>query len=77
MGQILSGTVPYDHLSRDEQVIAAIVKGRRPRRPSQRTMTDSRWKFIERCWSGGPRPSNDEIVGFTSRELNDSMPVRF
>ncbi|KAF8556076.1 kinase-like protein [Imleria badia] len=73
MLQILTGNIPYHRLSRDEQVIAAIMRGTRPDRSDQRAVTSSRWKFIERCWSAnGPRPSSDEIVELTRRELTES-----
>ena len=72
-GKILTGRVPYHHLSRDEQVLFSIIVGMRPRRPDGAAVTDRRWKFIEWCWSptdaSKPRPSSDEVVEFTWMEL--------
>ncbi|KAF8137377.1 kinase-like domain-containing protein [Boletus edulis] len=77
MLQILTGNIPYHRLSRDEQVIVAITRGRRPDRSDQKAVTNGRWKFIERCWSvDGPRPSSDEIVVFTRRELSESKMAK-
>ena len=73
----LTGNIPYHHLSRDEQVIWAILQGTKPDRPSYKALTNGRWTFIERCWSsGGGRPSSDKIVEFTSRDLAESMSGR-
>ncbi|KAN0084324.1 Protein kinase-like domain containing protein [Tylopilus felleus] len=77
MFQTLTGNIPYHHLSRDEQVIWAILQGTKPDRPSYKALTNGRWTFIERCWSsGGGRPSSDKIVEFTSRDLAESMAGR-
>ncbi|KAN0084345.1 Protein kinase-like domain containing protein [Tylopilus felleus] len=76
MLQTLTGNIPYHHLYRDEQVIYAILNDTKPEsnRPARKAVTASRWKFIERCWSAsGGRPSSDEIVEFTTRDLVESM----
>ena len=76
-GKILTGNVPYHHLSRDEQVLYAILKGVPPKRPDEAVVTDHRWKFIEWCWSPAkgtrPRPSGDEIVEFMEDDLVEIM----
>ena len=72
--KILTGNIPYHYLTRDEQVIFAIVKGVPPKRPDEVLVTEHRWKFIEWCWSPAkgtkPRPSGDEIVQFTEQDLS-------
>ena len=74
-GKILTGNIPYHYLSRDEQVVVAIVQGKSPKRPDEAVVTDHRWEFIEWCWSPAkgakPRPSSDEIVEFTKQDLFD------
>ena len=72
-GKILTGSVPYPYLPRNEQVVFAIAKGMRPRRPDEVAITDRRWEFVEWCWSpmdgSKPRPCSDEITRFTGKEL--------
>ena len=79
IGKVLTCHIPYHHLSRDEQVLFAIVKGVPPKRPDEAVMTDHRWKFIEWCWSPAngtkPRPSSDEIIQFTEKDLVGIMAI--
>ena len=76
-GKILTGNIPYHYLSRDEQVLVAIMQGKPPKRPDEAVVTDRRWDFIEWCWSPAkgakPRPSSDKIVEFTERDLFEIM----
>lgn len=76
-GKILTGSIPYHYLTRNEQVILAIARGTRPKRPDEEMVTDHRWKFIEWCWfptdAIKPRPSSDEIIKFTEKELAQVM----
>ena len=76
-GKILTGSVPYHYLVRDQQVVFAIAKGRRPRRPDGTAVTDRRWTFIEWCWSPAnapkSRPCSDEVTEFVGRELAEIM----
>ena len=76
-GKILTDNIPHHYLSRDEQVVVAIVQGKPPKRPDEVAVTDHRWKFIEWCWSPAtgakPRPSSDGIVEFTEKDLTDIM----
>ncbi|KAF9233557.1 kinase-like domain-containing protein, partial [Melanogaster broomeanus] len=81
MLQVLTGKVPYYYYVRDAQVMHAISKGDTPRRPqatsSGELVTDRRWAFMQRCWSyldaGPQRPSDEEIVQFTSCELAEAV----
>ena len=71
--KILTGNIPYHYLSRDEQVLVAIVQGKPPKRPDDAVVTDHRWEFMEWCWSPAKgavrRPSSDEVVEFTEKDL--------
>lgn len=75
--QIFTGAVPYYYLDRDIRVILAIATGSRPERPTQAVVTDNRWHFIEWCWTpvdgARPRPSSDEIVEFTGKDLAETI----
>ena len=76
-GKILTGKVPYHHLSCNAQVLLAVVSGTRPGRSDGEAVTDRSWKFIGWCWSPmdapKPRPSSDEITEFTWMELTEFM----
>ena len=78
--KILTGNIPYHNLSRDEQVLYAILKGNSPKRPVEVAVTDDRWEFIVWCWSpakaGKPRPSTEEIVEFTEKDFAEIMVTR-
>ncbi|KAF9230162.1 kinase-like domain-containing protein, partial [Melanogaster broomeanus] len=77
MLQILTGNVPYHYYVREVQVMRAIITGETPRRPSRDLISDRRWSFIQRCWSsddaGRQRPSDEELVEFTRRELVEAV----
>lgn len=53
------------------------MKGKPPKRPDDAAVTDHRWTFITWCWTPAkgdkPRPSGDEIVEFTEKDLADIM----
>ncbi|KAF9239100.1 kinase-like domain-containing protein, partial [Melanogaster broomeanus] len=81
MLQVLTGKVPYCYYAREAQVVLALSKGDTPKRPqatsSRALVTDRRWTFMQRCWStvdaGRQRPSDEEIVEFTRRELVEAV----
>ena len=77
IGKVLACRMPYHHLSRDEQVLFAIMKGVLPNRPDEVSVTEHRWNFIEWCWSPAkgtkPRPSGDEIFRFTGNDFAGIM----
>ena len=77
--KILTGRIPYHYLSRDGQVLMAIMQGKPPKRPDEVAVTEHRWKFVEWCWSPSkgtkPRPSSDEIVQFTEDDLAKIMTI--
>ncbi|KAH0830117.1 WD40-repeat-containing domain protein [Lanmaoa asiatica] len=72
MLQALSGKIPYHYFTRDEQVIVAISKKERPRRPSSTSaVTDDQWRFMMECWSFvvTDRPSDSDTVEFVHEQL--------
>ncbi|KAJ8596837.1 kinase-like protein [Rhizopogon salebrosus TDB-379] len=48
--QVLSGQRPYCEIRSDRQVVLAIVRGVKPRRPAIPAIEDHHWDFIEQCW---------------------------
>jgi serine/threonine protein kinase len=62
MWEILNrGEMPYFQFSRDDDVIAHVLRGGRLERPEG--CPDVLWSIIERCWAASPteRPSFAEI----------------
>lgn len=62
--QVLTGEVPYFYLRTDPQVLAAVGKGVRPRRPFGNILANEHWDFIQRCWAdhnSGERPTSPEV----------------
>ena len=74
--QILTGDIPYHYIHREEQVVLAVGTRLQHKRPAQTAVTDDRWHFIEWCWipidGAKPRPSSDEIVRFTGKDLAEN-----
>jgi serine/threonine protein kinase len=48
--QVLSGQQPYYNIRSDHQVVVAILRGIRPKRPDTPGIEDCHWNFIEQCW---------------------------
>jgi serine/threonine protein kinase len=48
--QILSGQQPYYNIRSDHQVVVAIIRGVKPKRPSVPAIEDCHWNFVEQCW---------------------------
>ncbi|KAG6907682.1 hypothetical protein DXG01_007785 [Tephrocybe rancida] len=64
MLEVLSGDIPYRHLSSDSAVIVEVLMRRRlPSRPTHPQLTDALWELMTRCWSVDPalRPSMEDI----------------
>jgi serine/threonine protein kinase len=57
--EVLTGKIPFFHLSRDPWVISAVTRGDRPPRPKIAGLPDTEWAMIVHCWSARPgdRPS--------------------
>ena len=66
-----TGTVPFDDHS-SLMVVAAIMDGRRPPRPTNTTLTDDLWELVQRCWSDDPdkRPRMLQVL----LALNSTIP---
>ncbi|KAG1723633.1 kinase-like domain-containing protein, partial [Suillus lakei] len=63
MLQVLTGNVPWCHLTRDFQIsYQVIIEGKIHPRPHDVCVTDRHWNFMTRCWSMTPdnRPSAAE-----------------
>ncbi|KAF8836874.1 kinase-like protein [Paxillus ammoniavirescens] len=77
MLQVLSGDVPYHHLSRQEQVLWSLMNRDTPKRPRspQLHIADEHWSFIQQCWMPHDaleirRPTTDEVVDFVASEYS-------
>ncbi|KAJ8453837.1 hypothetical protein ONZ45_g19546 [Pleurotus djamor] len=71
MLQVLTGNIPYYYVKADAQVLMELVKGVQPRRPSDVSMTNTRWNCICACWETSPsaRPTSKEIGEFLKNPL--------
>ncbi|KAF8840950.1 kinase-like protein [Paxillus ammoniavirescens] len=71
--QVLTGKVPYHYYTRAPQVLSAILQGTIPMCPDPPVVTNSQWRFMQRCWMPvnaiESRPRADEIVAFARQEL--------
>jgi len=74
--QVLSGAVPYRHLTL-HQVMRKLGEGRHPSRPKEPPIADDDWHFMTRCW-GDPqtRPTNVEISEYIHDRLQDKKPPK-
>ncbi|OAX39444.1 kinase-like protein [Rhizopogon vinicolor AM-OR11-026] len=69
--QILSGQRPYCDIRSDHQVVVAILRGVKPKRPEIPAIEDCHWDFIRQCWLGmSQRPPITNI-----RDLMDRYKV--
>ncbi|KAJ8590698.1 kinase-like protein [Rhizopogon salebrosus TDB-379] len=48
--QVLSGRQPYFDIRSDHQVVVAILRGVKPKRPAMPMIVDCHWDVITRCW---------------------------
>ncbi|KAG2339254.1 kinase-like protein [Suillus weaverae] len=48
--QVLSGKQPYCNIRSDHQVVVAILRGVKPKRPDIPAIEECHWNFIEQCW---------------------------
>ncbi|KAG1805812.1 kinase-like domain-containing protein [Suillus subaureus] len=49
--QVLSGQQPYYNIRSDHQVVVAILRGAKPKRPDIPVIEDCHWNLIEQCWA--------------------------
>ena len=60
--QVLSGKQPWSEV-RQEAAVMHLAKGDKPSRPESRTLNDSHWNLIQRCWSPTEeRPTTEAII---------------
>ena len=70
--QVLSGLQPYYDIRSDHQVVVAILRGIKPKRPSIPVIEDCHWNVIERCWLGiSERPSISDIWSLMDHQRDD------
>jgi hypothetical protein len=69
--QVLTGNLPWSHLTNELQMWQAIIERKKHPRPADGSITDRQWNFITSCWSITPinRPSAEEALQFIDREL--------
>ncbi|KAG2743556.1 kinase-like protein [Suillus brevipes Sb2] len=79
MLQVLTGNVPWYHLTRDFQIsYQVIIEGKMQPRPKDAYVTDRYWNFMTRCWSMTitDRPPAKEVVQFVGSALNMSTSTQ-
>ncbi|KAG1870677.1 kinase-like domain-containing protein [Suillus subalutaceus] len=71
MLQVLTGNLPWSHLTREFQMYQVIMKQKKHPRPANDHITDGRWNFMTSCWSKTVinRPSAEEALQFIDGEL--------
>ncbi|KAG0693254.1 kinase-like domain-containing protein [Suillus ampliporus] len=71
MLQVLTGSVPWQHLTNETAILLKVVEGQIHPRPDNPCITDRSWNFMTRCWSKSPidRPSTEEALQFVTSEL--------
>ncbi|KAG9310096.1 kinase-like domain-containing protein [Chiua virens] len=75
--QVLSGQIPFHHVSRETQVIILKYQGKNPldERPSD--LSSTHWEFLQSAWSkkSEDRPSSDQALAFVRQELEGYQAV--
>jgi serine/threonine protein kinase len=72
--EVLTGKLPFSEFNSDFHVSTAVMRGRRPQRPTGiLDLTDDLWKLIEDCWEqeAGQRP---DIISILDR-LREIVPL--
>ena len=61
--QVFTGAIPFNNMPA-AGVIAAIMAGKRPPRPTHPTFADELWKLMQRCWDQNRllRPEASEVL---------------
>jgi serine/threonine protein kinase len=75
--EVLTGKPPFSELTSDIHVTVAMLKGRRPRRPTGLPeLTDDFWKLAEHCWEqeADRRPHIGAILN-RLREIAPNIPL--
>jgi hypothetical protein len=57
--QVITGFIPFSHITNDASVIMYILSGGRPKRELLPQINDGIWEMLEMCWHAVPnrRPS--------------------
>ncbi|KAG2131239.1 kinase-like domain-containing protein [Suillus bovinus] len=71
MLQVLTGDIPWRHLTKDIAVLLKVAEGKMHPRPDDCFVTDKQWDFMTCCWSTTPnnRPPAEEAVYFVDSAL--------
>ncbi|KAG1750233.1 kinase-like domain-containing protein [Suillus lakei] len=66
MLQVLTGNVPWCHMTNETAVLLNVIKGNIQPRPDDVCVTDQHWNFMTCCWSTtcADRPPVEEAVQF-------------
>ncbi|KAG1750241.1 kinase-like domain-containing protein [Suillus lakei] len=69
--QVLTGHVPWCHLTRDIHMYQVISERKMHPRPDDDRITDQHWNFMTSCWSRAPidRPSAEKTLQVIDSEL--------
>ncbi|KAN0080145.1 Protein kinase-like domain containing protein [Tylopilus felleus] len=69
--QVLSGQIPFSHVSRATHVIILKYQGKDPLDERPLDLPERHWEFLQSTWSKKPesRPSSDQVVAFMEEEL--------
>ncbi|KAG2076585.1 kinase-like protein [Suillus decipiens] len=71
MFHVLTGNLPWPHLTNDTQICQAVIEGQEHSCPTDGRIPDHYWKFMASCWSNTPidRPPAEEVLQFIVHEL--------
>ena len=73
--QVLSGKQPWSEIREDAAVVLCLAKGHKPGRPDCRTLNDSHWNLLQRCWSRmEERPAAEGIISSIQQFLSWQYP---
>ncbi|KAJ8585632.1 kinase-like protein [Rhizopogon salebrosus TDB-379] len=72
MLQVLTGKVPWSHLTNETAILFKVVEGEIHPRPDDGRVTDMQWNFMTSCWSvrSIDRPYAEETLQFVGAEMN-------
>ena len=71
--KVFTGKAPFVG-STSPAVIASIMGGKRPERPSHTSFTDSLWELTQQCWKVAPsdRPDAEQVVEVLKKSVFSS-----
>jgi serine/threonine protein kinase len=75
--EVLTGEPPFSELTSDFHVMVAVLRGRRPQRPTAlQELTDDFWRLVEQCWDQEVirRPPITAILN-RLREIAPNIPL--